>query len=482
MAARTFNAKWIISKAVSMTVHRLDISKNAIRAFLISLLTSASFAVSCDFDVTTFGARGDGQTDDTSAVTAAIAAAAACAGGLGGRVILPFLPLPSPSTYVCGALWLQSNVNLQVTSGATLSASDNFSAYPTVIKPSGFGAGPAALINGGRCEESDGTGGCSRWSKLRNVTLSGGGTINGRGHLWWWASMWWPSVPRPFLIEMQYVDGLIIQDLALRESALWTLVPSLSTNILIERITLDAGVPRDTMPYNGFNVDGLDSNNVVNMTMRDSWLFAGDDCVAINSRNINASAGDFATRNVTIGPNVTCRTPITIGSGTGIGVYDVRIVDSVVDARWGNRTAAWQPRWYHTALRFKSARNRGPAGVSGVVVSNITVLGASLAVDFQLWYSCQNSSGTAAYELCREMLWPTPLPRDQAPNYDNVHISGLRGDAWRPVWAECLPEHPCFNVTITDMDIAAEEPAWVCENIQGAAARVLPPAGECFLT
>lgn len=87
-------------------------------------------------------------------------------------------------------------------------------------------------------------------------------------------------------------------------------------------------------------------------------------------------------------------TPISIGSGTGTGVYDVVIRDSVVDARWGNRTQAWLPKWSHTAIRFKTARGRGPAGVSGVLVSNVTVLGADTFVDFQPYYSCQNSSGS----------------------------------------------------------------------------------------
>ena len=49
----------------------------------------------------------------------------------------------------------------------------------------------------------------------------------------------------------------------------------------------------------------VDSNNVVNMTLRDSVLRAGDDCVAINSRNL-VGPGSFPTRNVTIGPNVSC--------------------------------------------------------------------------------------------------------------------------------------------------------------------------------
>lgn len=207
------------------------------------------------------------------------------------------------------------------------------------------------------------------------------------------------------------------------------------------------------------------------MTLRHSYFRAGDDCVAINSRN---QLEGFVTRNVTIGPNLTCISPITIGSGTGNGIFDVEIRDSVVDARWGTANAAWLPKWAHTALRFKTARNRGSAGVSNVYVHNVTGLGVDLMVDFQSYYSCQNSSGTANYKFCRETVWPNEVP--DAPSYRNMVFDGLHGDAWRAAWINCLPEAPCRNVTFTNVDVVATQGEWVCENIYGSA----PGVKGCF--
>jgi hypothetical protein len=250
----------------------------------------------------------------------------------------------------------------------------------------------------------------------------------------------------------------------------------MSSNILLEHLFLDAGVQRDIMPYNGYNIDGLDSNNVQNLTLRHSVFRAGDDCVAINSRNQEEG---FVTRNVTIGPNLTCITPITIGSGTGNGIFDVTIVDSTVDTRWGVVDPSWMPKWAHTALRFKTARNRGSGGVSGVTVRNITALGADLMVDIQSYYSCQNSSGTWNYQLCRDTLWPQPVA--DAPSYQNMHFDGLRGDAWRAAWLNCLPEAPCHNITFENVELNTTEPQWVCENVHGSADNnVHPSAAGCF--
>jgi polygalacturonase len=439
-------------------------------ALTLRCASSASVPCGGPYNVLSYGATGDGVTRDSPAIQAAIAAAAGCGGGV---VVLPLAP--PPSAYLSGPIYLASDTVLSISPGATLLATTNLSVWARSInKPSGLGAGAPGLVNGGRCVELP-PANCTSWVKLRNVTVTGGGAIDGNGPSFWGDSSWWPGtaaadslpLPRPFLLELSYVDGLTVSHVSLLRSAHWTLVPSMSSNILLEYIFLEAGVQRDTMPYNGYNIDGLDSNNVQNMTLRHSYFRAGDDCVAINSRN---QLEGFETRNVTIGPNVTCISPISIGSGTGNGVFDVEIRDSVVDARWGVPNAGWLPKWAHTALRFKTARNRGGAGVSNVHVHNVTALGVDLFVDIQSYYSCQNSSGTANYMFCREAVWPTEVP--DAPSYRNMVFDGLHGDAWRAAWLTCLPEAPCRNVTFARVDVAVVQPAWVCENVYGSAAGV----------
>src|SRR5215211_1300319 len=64
-----------------------------------------------DFDITRYGAVGDGTTDCTDAFRQAIAA---CAAAGGGRVVVP------AGRFLTAAIHLRGNVDLHVTRGATV--------------------------------------------------------------------------------------------------------------------------------------------------------------------------------------------------------------------------------------------------------------------------------------------------------------------------------------------------------------------------
>lgn len=204
------------------------------------------------FSIVDFGAVGDGVTVNTAALQAAIAAATACPDG--GRVIVPFAGA-NASTFVSNSIFLDDNVDLHVESGATILGDPTIANWPSVWRPLFSGYGIPGLVNGARCTANNATA-CTAWRALRNVSITGGGSIDGNGFVWWAASTWWPTVPRPYLLELAWVDGLRVAGVSLLHSALWTIVPSSSANILIEGVLLDAGVERDLMPYNGYNIDG----------------------------------------------------------------------------------------------------------------------------------------------------------------------------------------------------------------------------------
>ena len=76
------------------------------------------------FDVTGYGAKGDGKADNTAAFKKAIDA---CNAAGGGHVVVP------SGTYVTGAVYLKSNVDLHLDTGATLKFSGDASKFPTVL-------------------------------------------------------------------------------------------------------------------------------------------------------------------------------------------------------------------------------------------------------------------------------------------------------------------------------------------------------------
>src|SRR6476661_3458454 len=78
-----------------------------------------------DFDITRYGARGDGTFDNTGAIRQAIAA---CTAAGGGRVVVP------AGRFLTGPIHLENNVNLHVTRGATLLFTRDTKAYlPAVL-------------------------------------------------------------------------------------------------------------------------------------------------------------------------------------------------------------------------------------------------------------------------------------------------------------------------------------------------------------
>src|SRR3954451_9431794 len=109
------------------------------------------------FDIQRFGAKGNGQTNDAEAIQEAINA---CSKAGGGTVLVP-----APFTFLTGPFDLKSNVALVIETGAVLKASPDEKLYTK----SAFGNNPGegTLWIGGENAE--------------NITISGGGRIDGNG-------------------------------------------------------------------------------------------------------------------------------------------------------------------------------------------------------------------------------------------------------------------------------------------------------------
>lgn len=118
------------------------------------------------FDVRQYGAKGDGTTLDTAALQRAIDA---CATGC--KVLLP------AGTYKSGALYLKSNMTLEIAEGATLLGSERAEDYPRdgyIQYPYSTTVRPASLINAlprdPRAHQA-----------FENIRIVGKGTIDGNG-------------------------------------------------------------------------------------------------------------------------------------------------------------------------------------------------------------------------------------------------------------------------------------------------------------
>jgi polygalacturonase len=86
----------------------------------ILLLALAGTAFAADFDIKTFGAKGDGVTLDSPAINQAIDAAKAASGGI--------VQIPA-GNYLSGSIHLQSHVAIHFSPGATIVATNDPAAY-----------------------------------------------------------------------------------------------------------------------------------------------------------------------------------------------------------------------------------------------------------------------------------------------------------------------------------------------------------------
>jgi|SRR5579859_5324255 len=247
-----------------------------------------------EFDARSYGAVGDGTTDNTAAFAAAIAAANARGGG---RVVVP------PGTYVSGAIRLLSNVDFHLSAGTTIAFSGDVTKYPTVLT---------------RYEGIE----CMNHSPMvyayraRNTALTGSGTLDAGG-----TSVWNKGSDRAYLetlisqgitdptqrvvpgsghqmrstfIEPYACDTVLIQGVTLKNPLFWQLHPTLCRNVTIDGVSTDPSTAHS-------NTDGCDPESCDHVVIRNCTLGAHDDNIAIKSgRDADGRRVNVPTQNVVV--------------------------------------------------------------------------------------------------------------------------------------------------------------------------------------
>lgn len=324
------------------------------------------------YDVTDFGAVGDGVTDSTAAIRAAIDQ---CHRAGGGRVLVP------PGEFATGAVHLLSNIDLHVAAGATLLFSRDPAAYLPAVYTRYEGV---ELWNYSPFIYAYGQ---------RNVAITGRGVIDGRAdfeHWWDWTSgpppnespdkallnrMAADGVPvaervfgsghflRPNLVQLYSCENVLIEDVTVRDSPMWNIHPVLCRNVTIRSIVVDS-------PH-GPNNDGIDPESCTDVVIEDCRINTGDDCIAFKAgkdadgRRVNAPCQNAVVRNCEMADG---NGGVTIGSETTGGVRNVFVRDCRMSS----------PR-LGRAIRIKSNPQRG-GRIENIYVHRVEVGEADDAV------------------------------------------------------------------------------------------------------
>jgi glycosyl hydrolase family 28 len=206
-------------------------------------------------DVRRFGAAGDGRIKDTAAIQAAIDTCA----GRGGRVSL------RDGTFLSGMIRLRSDVVLHIDPTATLLGTQDDADYPTTDPPTAN----TQLRN---CRKA-----LVYAESARNIRIEGGGTIHGNGDTaqWLGPSTVHPEATRPMAIYTALSRDVTIQDITIKNAAMWALVNLEGEGITIRHVNIDS-------PLSG-NRDGIDIVDCHHVLIETSTISSEDDSICIKS-------------------------------------------------------------------------------------------------------------------------------------------------------------------------------------------------------
>ena len=381
------------------------------------------------FDITDYGAVGDGMTKNTQAIATAIGA---CAEAGGGCVRIP------EGTWLTGAIHLKSNVNLHLGEGAVLRFSDDPEDYLPVVftRWAGFECyNYSPLIYARDCE---------------NIAVTGPGAIDGNGRKWWsWEPRQEPTAKRMY--HEQILEGVppkervygTVED-GLRPQLI---SPINCRNVLLEDFTIAEPGPFWTIDLvycdrviarclrvhtpGGPNTDGLNVDSSTNVLIEHCHFNTGDDCICMKSgMNEDGWRVGKPTENVVIRYNLTAKGHggAVFGSDTSGDIRNVYVHGCIFNGT-------------DVGVRLKSTRGRG-----GVVE--------------RLWFEDIDMADVKreAFQMTTAYRAWMGTTEGKAPVFRDIRFRDIRVEGAR--WAarlEGLPEEPIRDVHFENVAVTAEE-------------------------
>ena len=252
-----------------------------------------------NFSIISFGAVSNGTTDCTVSIIKAIDS---CNKAGGGKVVVP------AGTFLTGAIYLKSNVNLYISPGATLLFSTDKTKYLPVVYS--------------RFEGIE----CMNYSAFiyaygeTNIAITGAGKLDGQASstVWWdWKNKYSADTAllsgyaaqnlpvaqrvfgnghylRPNFVQLYKCKNILIDSITINRSPMWELHPVLSQNITISNVIIDT---------HGVNNDGCDPESCSDVLISKCSFNTGDDCIAVKSgknddgRRVNVPSENIVIKN-----------------------------------------------------------------------------------------------------------------------------------------------------------------------------------------
>jgi polygalacturonase len=382
--------------------------RNSLLLIAPSILIASALAQSKVCDVRAYGAKGDGTTKDTKAIQAAIDD---CAAAGGGTVRL------SGGKFVTAPIELKNNLEFDVEKDAVLLGSADREDYPKAVRMRQQTVEALIAI-----------------TNASNVTIKGGGVIDGQGKVWWDyvkgvkdSGVLGTDHPRPMLLLMDHSQHVVVEDVTIQNSGFWQVVPYYSDDLVFRNLRVLA--PQRGAP----NTDAIDPFSSSHVTIDHVFASTGDDNVAIKSGAINSPGPDAPSHDITI---TDCE--FEAGHGLSIGSEVAGGVQNV-------RAERIHFKGTDQGIRVKANRDRGH-DVSNLSFKDITMENVRTAILISEYYPKVLPDGEVA---------AAPIGR-LTPFFHDIHIENVTatGSDWAGVIIG-LPESPIKALTMKNVSISA---------------------------
>lgn len=342
------------------------------------------------------GAAADGRHDDSGALMAAVESASQ-----GSVVYLP-------GRYLLGPVTLNGlrHIDLRIDGTILMPSQQTFEKKAVMPNMTGSPEQRRMLYAFLTIENS------------HDVTITGRGTVDGRGMSWWQARKLNPSMRAPVMLLIRNCTRVRVSHLALVRSSFYHVAIVNSRRVLLHRLEISA-------PVGSANTDGVDVLESRDVAIYDCWISTGDDNVAIkegSSRVVVRGGVFFRGHGLSVG---------SLGENGTTSTVSYLTMEQVTFVKT------------HTAARIKTWQG-GTGSVAHVAFTNLTVAAVRTPIVVDQFY-CPSSQHP---EACANSSDAVKLVDVSISNFRGYQISGIAASL------HCSQAQPC-QLDIRDVNIGA---------------------------